>query len=53
MEIFKKVNKNIRYMNVEDFSDYTNCLYLNFVSPKEVNLFDYNTKEFIENIKIK
>lgn len=51
MNIFRKISKDIKYINLEEYANYDNCIYLNFTSDKEVNLFDYNTKKFIETIK--
>ena len=51
MDIFKKVGKNLRYMDVEEFSDYFNCLFLSFISEHSVELYDYQTGKYVETIK--
>ena len=53
MNVFKKLNKDVKPIYVECFGNYNNCLYLGFTNEKTAKLFDYNTGKYIQTVKVK
>ena len=51
MDIFKKIKKNLKFIDLSEYSDYSNCIYLSFISENNVKLFDCKTGNYIETIK--